>query len=112
MMSDPKVAVIRLSGVFDGTKASAFHDDIRGALEDGADFILADCQDVAFMDSSGLGAMIIGLKLIRAVEKRFFICAISKQISMLFDLTDTHRVFQVFADRADFERQVLGSVSS
>jgi anti-anti-sigma factor len=107
-MSGSKVTVIQLSGVFDGTKASAFHDEIRAALEDGADVILADCQNLAFMDSSGLGAMIIGLKLIRAAGKKLCICAINKQVSMLFDLTDTRRVFQVFTDQAEFEKQVLG----
>jgi anti-sigma B factor antagonist len=103
------VSVMELSGVFDGTKASAFHGEIRQALADGADAILADCQDLGFMDSSGLGAMIVALKIVRAAEKKLYICAINKQVGMLFDLTDTRRIFHIFVDRADFDQQVLGS---
>lgn len=103
------VSVIELSGVFDGTKASAFHSEIRQALENGADAILADCHDLGFMDSSGLGAMIVALKMVRAAEKKLYICAINKQIGMLFDLTDTRRIFHVFENRTEFEQQILGS---
>jgi anti-sigma B factor antagonist len=103
------VSVVELSGVFDGTKSSAFHTEIRHALEGGADVILTDCRDLGFMDSSGLGAMIVALKMVRAAEKKLYICAINKQIGMLFDLTDTRRIFHVFADRAEFEEQVLGA---
>jgi anti-sigma B factor antagonist len=103
------VSVMELSGVFDGTKASAFHDEIRQALAEGADAILADCQDLGFMDSSGLGAMIVALKIVRAAGKKLYICAINKQVGMLFDLTDTRRIFHIFVDRADFDQQVLGS---
>jgi anti-sigma B factor antagonist len=103
-----KVSIIELSGVFDGTKSSAFHSEIRQALEEGADVVLADCQNLGFMDSSGLGAMIVGLKMVRSARKKLYICSINKQIGMLFDLTDTRRIFHVFENRADFEQQVLG----
>lgn len=98
--------------MFDGTKASAFHDEIRQALAEGADAILTDCQDLGFMDSSGLGAMIVALKIVRAAGKKLYICAINKQVGMLFDLTDTRRIFHIFVDRAEFDQQVLGSETS
>lgn len=106
------VSVIELSGVFDGTKANAFHHDIRRAIENGVDGILVDCQDLGFMDSSGLGAMIVGLKMTRAAQKKLYLCAINKQIGMLFDLTDTRRIFPIFSDRAEFEQEVLGAQPS
>jgi anti-sigma B factor antagonist len=102
------VSVMELSGVFDGTKAGAFHEDIRQALAEGADAILADCHDLGFMDSSGLGAMIVALKMARAAGKKLYICAINKQVGMLFDLTDTRRIFHIFTDRTEFDEQVLG----
>jgi anti-sigma B factor antagonist len=107
-----KVSVMELSGVFDGTKARAFHDGIRQALAEGADALLVDCHDLGFMDSSGLGAMIVALKMARAEGKKLYICAINKQVGMLFDLTDTRRIFYIFNDRAEFEEQVLGIAKS
>ncbi|MGB8699142.1 MAG: STAS domain-containing protein [Thermosynechococcaceae cyanobacterium] len=106
------VSTIELSGVFDGTKSASFHEDIRSFLDSGTDVILVDCHDLSFMDSSGLGAMIVALKTIRAAGKKLCICAINKQIGMLFDLTDTRRIFQIFADRVEFEAMALGHHSS
>jgi anti-sigma B factor antagonist len=102
------VSVMQLSGVFDGTKAGGFHGEIRRALDANADVVLIDCQELSFMDSSGLGAMIVALKMIRSAGKLLCLCAVNKQVGMLLDLTDTRRVFQIFTDRVEFEQKMLG----
>jgi anti-sigma B factor antagonist len=107
MLMSLNVSAIALSGVFDGTKASAFQNEVRQALEANADAVLIDCSELNFMDSSGLGAMIVALKNIRAASKNLYLCAINQQVEMLFDLTDTRRVFKIFSDRTEFEQQVL-----
>jgi anti-sigma B factor antagonist len=104
-------SIIPLSGVFDGTQAATFRENIRQALDGGVDVILLDCQELGFMDSSGLGAMISGLKMVRAAGKKLCLCAINKQVGMLLDLTDTRRVFQIFADRQAFEQAALGNAA-
>ncbi|HEY9826177.1 MAG TPA: STAS domain-containing protein [Stenomitos sp.] len=111
-MIKDSICIIKLSGIFDGTKANTFHGDVRRALNEGADIILADCQELGFMDSSGLGAMIVALKMIRAAGKRFCLCAINKQVSMLFDLTDTRRVFEIFDTQDEFNAQMSQNLRS
>jgi anti-sigma B factor antagonist len=98
---------MQLSGLFDGTKAGGFHSEIRQALDADADVVLIDCQELSFMDSSGLGAMIVALKMIRSAGKLLCLCAVNKQVGMLLDLTDTRRVFQIFTDRVEFEQKML-----
>ncbi len=102
------VSAIALSGVFDGTKTSLFQGEVRQALDANADAVLIDCSELSFMDSSGLGAMIVALKNIRAAGKNLYLCAINQQVEMLFELTDTRRVFQIFSDRTEFEEKILG----
>jgi anti-sigma B factor antagonist len=101
------VSIMQLSGVFDGTKAGGFHSEIRQALDADADVVLIDCQELSFMDSSGLGAMIVALKMIRSAGKLLCLCTVNKQVGMLLDLTDTRRVFQIFTDRVEFEQKML-----
>jgi anti-sigma B factor antagonist len=98
---------MQLSGVFDGTKAGGFHSEIRQALDADADVVLIDCQELSFMDSSGLGAMIVALKMIRSAGKLLCLCSVNKQVGMLLDLTDTRRVFQIFTDRVEFEQKTI-----
>jgi anti-sigma B factor antagonist len=107
----PNVSVMTLSSVFDGTQATAFRESISQFLEDGVDIILLDCQGLGFIDSSGLGTMISGLKLVRAAGKKLCLCAINKQVGMLLDLTDTRRVFTIYADRDEFDRAVLNNAA-
>jgi anti-sigma B factor antagonist len=106
-----KTSIIPLSGVFDGTQAVPFRDNIRQDLEAGVDVILLDCQELGFMDSSGLGAMISGLKMVRAAGKTLCLCAVNKQVGMLLDLTDTRRVFKIFPDRHAFEQAAWGDAA-
>jgi len=101
-MSD-SLKVVEPVGILDGTKAAEFRQEIATCVQNGAQTILVDFKDVTFMDSSGLGALVLALKTVRAEDRKLFICSINDQIKMLFELTSMDRVFEIYADRAAFE---------
>ncbi|EKD09965.1 anti-sigma-factor antagonist [Arthrospira platensis C1] len=104
MSSD--VQILQPQGILDGTKASQFRQDISRLVEKGAKTILIDFQDVTFMDSSGLGALVLALKTVRAADSKLVICSINEQIRILFELTSMDRVFQpIFENRQEFEKK-------
>ena len=100
----PTVQVIQPTGLFVAPQTTQFEQEIHQAITTGAEIILMDCQDVTFMDSSGLGALILGLKAVRSAHRKLVLCSINSQVEQLFTLTDTHRIFELYADRAEFER--------
>jgi anti-anti-sigma factor len=61
------------------------------------------------MDSSGLGALVLALKTVRAAGSKLFICSVNEQIKMLFELTSMDRVFEIFPTREDFENAVVAT---
>ncbi|MBD2257287.1 STAS domain-containing protein [Pseudanabaena sp. FACHB-2040] len=95
------------AGVLDSTHAEAFRKAVDEALSEEYEIILIDLEKVSFIDSSGLGSLVMVLKKVRAAERKMYICSINDQVRMLFDLTGMDRVFEVFADRAEFEAKVL-----
>ncbi len=95
--------VVQPTGILDGTKAGQFRQEISQLVEDKAEVVLIDFRDVTFMDSSGLGALVLALKTVRASGGKMFICSVNEQIRMLFELTSMDRVFQIFASRDDFD---------
>lgn len=101
------VKVIKPSGILDGTKTNQFRQEVSGCVEEGADIILINFKDVTFMDSSGLGALVLALKTVRASGGKLFICSINEQIRMLFELTSMDRVFEIFSNQEAFETVVL-----
>lgn len=105
----PVVKVVQPSGILDGTKASQFRQEISNLVESNVDIVLVDFQDVTFMDSSGLGALVLALKTVRAAGGKLFICSVNEQIKMLFELTSMDRVFEIFPSREDFEGAVMST---
>jgi anti-anti-sigma factor len=99
------IQVIEPSGILDGTKAQEFRQKINESIEGGATVILVDFQDVTFMDSSGLGALVLCLKTVRAAGAKLFLCSINEQIRMLFELTSMDRVFEIFPSREEVEQK-------
>ncbi len=102
--------VLKPTGVFDGVLARGFRHDITDCLHGGSTLILVDFQSVTFMDSSGLGALVMALKSVRAKGGKLFLCSLNDQVRLLFELTRMDQVFNILPDAAAFENQVLAAV--
>jgi anti-anti-sigma factor len=97
------VKVIKPSGILDGTQANKFRQEITESLAKNTKIILIDFQDVTFMDSSGLGVLVLALKNARTAGCELFLCSINEQIKMLFELTSMDQVFKIYGSREEFE---------
>ncbi|MEM6451603.1 MAG: STAS domain-containing protein [Cyanobacteria bacterium P01_D01_bin.105] len=104
------VAIIQIEGSLDVTNSDALRQDIIKTLDQDASHLLVDCQKVTFMDSSGLSALVMALKLARESSVRFALCAVGEQAAMMFRLTGMDKVFDIFEDRAAFEETLLQPV--
>ena len=106
-MSNRIITYIEPSGILDGTKATSFRQEISEQVNAGAGVIVIDLKDVTFMDSSGLGALVLALKTVRAAQGQLVICSINEQIKILFELTSMDRVFKIFPNREEFEKATI-----
>ena len=100
------IKVISPQGILDGTQAKEFRVEVDQSLGEGAKIILVNFHDVTFMDSSGLGALVLALKAIRSKGSKIMLCSINEQVKMLFELTSMDKVFQIFADEEEFKNSV------
>lgn len=101
------IQVIEPEGILDSTKAEEFRQAVEQLLQDGAEVILVDLKSITFIDSSGLGTLVVLLKKIRGLNRTLCICSINDQVRMLFELTSMDRVFDVYDDRPAFERAMM-----
>ena len=106
-MSNRIIKYIEPSGILDSTKTTSFRQEIMEQVNTGAGVIVIDLKDVTFMDSSGLGALVLALKTVRAAQARLVICSINEQINILFELTSMDRVFEIFPSREEFEKATI-----
>lgn len=101
------VKVIKPRGILDATQSQDFRQEITEVLESGAKIVLVNFQDVTFMDSSGLGALVLAFKTLRAAESKLVICSINEQIRILLELTGMDKVLEIFTNQEEFDKFVI-----
>jgi anti-anti-sigma factor len=101
------VTVLELAGILDGIRGNELRREVSEVLANGTDILLLDLKEVKFIDSSGLGALVSAMQMVRNANGKLFVCSISDQVRMLFELTKMDRIFKTFTDQDEFNRQVL-----
>lgn len=105
----PKIKVLRPEGIFDNTKSTQFRQQISELISQGVNVVLIDLKKVTFMDSSGLGALVLILKMVRNANGRLFLMSLNDQVKMLFDLTNMGHLFEVIEDKSELEERLKNS---
>jgi anti-sigma B factor antagonist len=106
------VPIIDLSGEVDAYTCSAFRDMMIEVIEQGHPNIVVSMAEVEYIDSSGLGTLVGGLK--RSSEKGGKIAVVcnSHQIRKVFEITGLEKVFPVFEDETEAVRKMVALMSS
>ncbi|MBD2493780.1 STAS domain-containing protein [Nostoc sp. FACHB-280] len=104
---DSPIKVIQPQGILNGITGNDLRREVSNLLDNGADMLLIDLKEVHFIDSSGLGSLVSAAQMVRTANAKLFVCSVSDQVRMLFELTKIDRVFQTFIDQEDCKRQVL-----
>ena len=80
----------------EGDRSFEFKGCIRELIHGRASRVIVDLSNVGFIDSSGLGALISALKVLRANGGDLVLCSMSSQVRTVFEITRLFRVFEVF----------------
>ena len=91
------VAVVRLVGRLDLASSEAVKQQLVQAVGDGHRRLVVDLDGVDFLDSSGLGALIGGLKVARVARGNLRIARPNDQVRLVLELTTLDRVLQPYA---------------
>ncbi|WP_458114486.1 STAS domain-containing protein [Arthrobacter sp. R1-13] len=92
-LSDGDGAVIRTSGRLNMVAAPKLRDLVAHLVrQDGRSHVVVDLADTDFMDSSGLGALIAGLKTARAAGGDLRIARAQAQVLTVLQLTNLDQI--------------------
>jgi len=93
-----EVLVLRLlESALDAHVAGPFRDRLSELVQGGHERIVLDLSAVDFMDSTGLGAVVTGLKCMRG-HGQLALCGIQEPVLNVFRLTRMDRVFTITDD--------------
>lgn len=99
--------IVQPSGILDGDNTNDLRREIIGLVDNGHTVILVDLQGVNFMNSSGIGALVATLKAVRTGQAEMYLCSLSEQLQMIFQLTKIDKVFKIFTNRDEFEKNIM-----
>lgn len=106
MIAYPEITVISLVGSFNAAKAGEFHTQVKTAVARKTTGVIVDLEQVESIDSAGLMALIHGLRLTQALERRFSLCSVSPSMRIIFEVTQLDRVFEIFDNVSAFEHAI------
>ncbi|NJL21608.1 MAG: STAS domain-containing protein [Leptolyngbyaceae cyanobacterium SM1_3_5] len=79
----------------------------KNAIEQDIRYLLLDLSGTSFMDSSGLGAIVVASKRARERNIKFALCSLSGQARMLLELSNMETQFEIFPSRQAFDQHLL-----
>src|SRR6266480_752711 len=98
-------SVVTLRGEIDVYTAPRLRQTLIDLVEGGATNIVVDMEKVDFLDSTGLGVLVGGLKRVKDKEGSMKLVATQDRILKIFDITGLAKVFPIFGSLD----QALGS---
>ncbi len=102
------VTVIQLTGELDAYTSARFREVMVDAIEDGGANLIVSMANVEYIDSSGLGALVGGLKRSSERNGKIVIVCAQPQVRKVFEITGLEKVFPLF----ESEEQALSAFQS
>ena len=75
--------------------------EMQRLFMEGKKNVLIDLNEVRFIDSSGLGALVSGFKNAISNQGNLKLSSLQPQVKSMFELTRLHRVFEIFPSTGD-----------
>ena len=88
-------SVLTVRGEIDVYTAPRLRQTIVDLVEAGARDIVVDMEQVDFLDSTGLGVLVEGLKRVRSRQGDLALVATQDKILKIFDITGLSKAFQI-----------------
>jgi anti-anti-sigma factor len=93
--STPSNHVVNLSGALNASRAEGVIQLFREMAEQGVRRVVVNLEDVPFIDSRGLAALLAGYKIFGSERRNFRLTGVQDQPRLVFDLTGFDEVFEI-----------------
>ena len=97
----PGFTVIEIGGEIDVYTAPKLRERLVGLVESGSYQLIVDMESVEFLDSTGLGVLVGGLKRVRAHEGWIDLVCTQSRILRIFRITGLNKVFSIYDSVAE-----------
>jgi anti-anti-sigma factor len=90
-----RTATLTLSGELDLLSSPMLEQELERALDSGAELVVVDLRQLAFMDSTGLHVVIAAQQRLHEAGRRFALVRGGVQVQRLFELTGLGQILTI-----------------
>ncbi len=94
--SEQGIDVVEISGRLLMADVDEARSSLKTIVTEGNGKLVLDLGQLSFIDSSGCGVLIAALKYIRMREGKIALCALTRNVRALLELTKVIELFSVF----------------
>lgn len=94
-------SVVEITGEIDVYTAPKLRDHLSELVGHGQSSIVIDLDQVDFLDSTGLGVLVGGLKKVRAVDGSLSIVCTQERLLKIFRITQLSKVFNIYPSQTE-----------
>ncbi len=98
--------IFQPSGLLDGQRANHLRREIADAISEGINIIRVDFQEVTFINSSAIGALVAALKMVKVSGGEILLYSLNDQVKMIFELTKMDQVFRISTNRIEIDEKI------
>ncbi len=98
MQTQDNVRILRCKGRLDAQVSTVLKDKIKQQIYEGFVRLVMDLEGVDFLDSSGLGALVAGLRKAKEKKGEIKLCGLRSDVRSIFDITRVARLFHICGD--------------
>lgn len=91
---------LTVSGRIDGLNAHEFQDSATGAIEDADGNVILDFENVSYISSAGLRAVLLIAKSVRERQAQFAVCSLTKLVDEVFRISGFDNIVPIHETRA------------
>ena len=95
-----QAVILDIKGEIDLYNALDIKNKINSLIELKKILIIINLNEVSYIDSSGIGALISSLSNIKKYQGKMLICNVHDSVKKVFELTKLTSFFQIFDDEA------------
>jgi anti-sigma B factor antagonist len=91
-------AVLSVAGDVDAANAHVLREAVLSAIDDGPQLVIVDLTEVGYIDSVGLGTLVVSLKRASEQQARLRLVVTNPQIEKIFKITGLLTAFEIYRD--------------
>jgi anti-anti-sigma factor len=93
--------VLHPAGRLDSTTSDAFEREITSRVQSGAHNVVLDLEDLEYISSAGLRALLLSAKLISGRGGSLTLCAMKPNVSEVFEISGFADIFSIHGSVED-----------